>query len=49
MSSKPVVEQPKTVDAEYRGMAVVTRKLHEALIRCCKGIITAWEIWLSQQ
>jgi hypothetical protein len=30
-------------------MTASTRALHEALIRLCKGIITAWEKWLSQQ
>jgi hypothetical protein len=26
-----------------------TRTLHEALIRLCKGMLSAWERWLSQQ
>ena len=30
-------------------MSESTRILHEALIRLCKGIIKAWEKWLSQQ
>lgn len=30
-------------------MSDSTRALHEALIRLCKGVITAWEKWLSQQ
>jgi hypothetical protein len=30
-------------------MSPATRKLHEALIRLVKGIITAWERWLAEQ
>lgn len=30
-------------------MKPATRALHEALIRCAKGMITAWERWLEQQ
>jgi hypothetical protein len=30
-------------------MTESTRVLHEALIRLCKGVISAWEKWLSQQ
>lgn len=30
-------------------MSPTTRTLHEALIRLCKGILKAWETWLSQQ
>jgi hypothetical protein len=30
-------------------MSPTTRALHEALIRLCKGILKAWETWLSQQ
>lgn len=30
-------------------MNLVTRTLHEALIRCAKGMIAAWEKWLSAQ
>ena len=30
-------------------MNTPTKELHEALIRLCKGIITAWERWLSKQ
>lgn len=30
-------------------MSQATRALHEALLRACKGIITAWERWLAQQ
>jgi hypothetical protein len=30
-------------------MSPATRALHEALVRAFKGIITAWEKWLSQQ
>jgi hypothetical protein len=30
-------------------MSISTRALHEALLRACKGMITAWERWLSQQ
>jgi len=30
-------------------MTQSTRALHEALIRLCKGILSAWERWLSQQ
>jgi len=30
-------------------MTEATRQLHEALIRLCKGIIKAWETWLSRQ
>lgn len=26
-----------------------TRELHEAVIRLAKGIISAWEKWLSKQ
>ena len=28
-------------------MTPATRKLHEALIRLAKGVITAWEEWLK--
>jgi hypothetical protein len=31
------------------GMSKATRTLHETLIRLCKGILKAWETWLSQQ
>lgn len=30
-------------------MSPATRELHEALIRLCKGILKAWESWLSKQ
>lgn len=30
-------------------MSPSTRKLHLALIRAVKGMITAWEEWLQQQ
>ena len=30
-------------------MSTTTRVLHEALLRACKGMLTAWEKWLSQQ
>lgn len=30
-------------------MSLVTIKFHESLIRCCKGIIVAWELWLNEQ
>ena len=25
-----------------------TKALHETLLRCCKGIIAAWERWLKE-
>jgi hypothetical protein len=25
-----------------------TRKLHETLIRCVKGVVAAWETWLKE-
>jgi hypothetical protein len=25
-----------------------TKVLHETLLRCCKGIIAAWEKWLKE-
>jgi hypothetical protein len=30
-------------------MSSATRELHEALIRLCKGMIKAYEHWLSRQ
>jgi hypothetical protein len=30
-------------------MSAATRQLHEALIRLAKGMLSAWEKWLSQQ
>lgn len=30
-------------------MKPATRKLHESLIRCIKGMISAYEIWLKEQ
>ncbi len=30
-------------------MNAATRELHDALIRLCKGIIKAWEVWVSKQ
>ena len=30
-------------------MNTPTRELHETLIRLCKGIIKAYETWLSKQ
>lgn len=30
-------------------MSIATRELHEALIRLCKGMIKAYETWLSRQ
>lgn len=30
-------------------MNPVTRELHETLIRLVKGIVSAWEKWLSKQ
>ena len=30
-------------------MSKSTRALHEALIRAAKGMIAAWEKWLSEQ
>lgn len=30
-------------------MTPATRALHEALIRCAKGMIAAWERWLKSQ
>jgi hypothetical protein len=30
-------------------MSEATREFHEAAIRLVKGIITAWERWLSRQ
>lgn len=30
-------------------MSASTKALHEALIRAAKGMLTAWERWLSQQ
>lgn len=30
-------------------MTPQTRELHEALIRAVKGMVTAWERWLSKQ
>lgn len=30
-------------------MTPATEKLHEALIRMAKGVIKAWEEWLSAQ
>lgn len=29
-------------------MSSTTRKLHESLIRCAKGMIAAWEAWLKE-
>lgn len=29
-------------------MKPATRVLHEALIRCAKGMIAAWERWLKE-
>ena len=29
-------------------MTPATRALHEALIRCAKGMIAAWERWLKE-
>lgn len=29
-------------------MTPATRTLHEALIRCAKGVIAAWEKWLKE-
>lgn len=29
-------------------MKPATRKLHEALIRAVKGMLTAWETWLKE-
>lgn len=26
-----------------------TKELHETVIRLCKGILSAWEKWLSKQ
>ncbi len=30
-------------------MTAATKELHEALIRFAKGILKAWETWLSKQ
>jgi hypothetical protein len=30
-------------------MSPATRKLHEALIRLAKGMLSAWEEWLKSQ
>lgn len=30
-------------------MNPATRKLHEQVIRLCKGILSAWEDWLKAQ
>jgi len=30
-------------------MNSATRELHEAVIRLLKGVLTAWEKWLSKQ
>lgn len=30
-------------------MTAATRKLHESIIRCAKGIISAYEAWLKEQ
>lgn len=30
-------------------MSPATRKLHEALIRLAKGMLSAWEAWLKEQ
>lgn len=30
-------------------MSEATRMLHEQMIRLCKGILSAWEQWLSKQ
>lgn len=29
-------------------MSEATRKLHQSLIRCAKGVISAWETWLKE-
>jgi hypothetical protein len=35
---------------EVRGsMSASTRLLHETLLRLVKGIVAAWEVWLSKQ
>ena len=30
-------------------MSETTRELHETVIRLLKGVLTAWEKWLSKQ
>jgi len=30
-------------------MSTATRELHAALIRLAKGMLTAWEAWLTKQ
>lgn len=30
-------------------MNATTKALHEALIRCAKGMVAAWEKWLRSQ
>ena len=30
-------------------MTAITKELHETVIRLLKGVLTAWEKWLSKQ